>query len=151
MIYAILAYLLGAAALFGALLLKLFASAAAYGLDEYRTPIACGLLGGIGGTLYCLRAVYVNKCVRKQWDADWNVWYFVRPVTSVISGAVSYLFLKAGLILLEAGPKQNSSEIGFFALAFVAGLNVDRFVAKIEEIAQATWGIEKSRMAKKDD
>ena len=35
--------------------------------------------------------------------------------------------------------------MGFYALAFVAGMNVDKFVAKIEDIAQATWGIEKSR------
>jgi Kef-type K+ transport system membrane component KefB len=66
-------------------------------------------------------------------------------ITSVIAGAFSYLFLKAGLLVLESSSKSDASEIGFFALAFIAGLNVDKFVAKIEEVAKAVWGIDKSR------
>jgi hypothetical protein len=58
---------------------------------------------------------------------------------------VSYLFLKAGLLVLESSSNADASEIGFFALAFIAGFNVDKFVAKIEEVAKAVWGIDKSR------
>lgn len=47
--------------------------------------------------------------------------------------------------MLESGTKNDASEIGFYALAFVAGLNVDKFVGKIEDVAQAVWGIDKSR------
>lgn len=97
------------------------------------------------GALYCFRAIYLNKCVYKRWDPDWHVWYFIRPITSTIAGAVSYLFLKAGLLVLESSANTDASEIGFFALAFIAGLNVDKFVAKIEEVAKAVWGIDKSR------
>lgn len=103
--------------------------------------------GGFGGCLYCLRGVYLNACVRKHWDVDWEPWYYIRPFASLLCGGVSCLFLKAGLLVLEAGEKINASQLGFYAFAFVAGLNVDKFVAKIEDIAQATWGIEKSRAA----
>jgi hypothetical protein len=41
--------------------------------------------------------------------------------------------------------------LGFYVLAFIAGLNVDKFLSKIEEIAQTTWGIEKSRAARRDE
>ncbi len=58
---------------------------------------------------------------------------------------MSYLFLKAGLLVLESSSNTDASEIGFFALAFIAGFNVDKFVAKIEEVAKAVWGIDKSR------
>lgn len=75
-------------------------------------------------------------------------WYFVRPIVSVICGAVSYLFLKAGLLILEAKKESDATNFGFFALAFIAGMNVDKFISKIEDLAQATWGIEKSRSAK---
>ncbi len=105
----------------------------------------CSLIGLIGGCLYCLRAVYINRCVHNNWNKDWHAWYFLRPLASLISGGVSYLFLKAGLLVLDSSRTTDSSEIGFFALAFVAGLNVDKFVAKIESVAQAIWGIEKSR------
>jgi hypothetical protein len=112
---------------------------------------SCTLIGGVGGVVYCLRGVYINACVRKSWDDQWQPWYYIRPIVSHLCGAVSYLFLKAGLLLLEAQPNTQTTDLGFLALAFIAGLNVDKFITKIEDIAQATWGIEKSRTAKGDD
>lgn len=112
-----------------------------------RVPLMCGAIAYVGGALYCFRAIYLNKCVYKRWAPDWHVWYLIRPITSTVAGAVSYLFLKAGLLVLESSSNEGASEIGFFALAFIAGFNVDKFVAKIEEVAKAVWGIEKSRSA----
>ncbi len=116
-------------------------------LEPARIPLECCFTGLVGGCLYCIRAVYLNKCVRKSWDPEWHSWYFLRPLTSFMCGGASFLFLKAGLLVLESNTKENASEIGFYALAFVAGLNVDKFVAKIEGVAHAVWGIEKSRSA----
>ena len=78
-------------------------------------------------------------------------WYYIRPFASLICGGVSCLVLKAGLLLLDASQPAGANELGFYAFAFVAGLNVDKFVSKVEDIAQATWGIEKSRTAKSSD
>jgi len=99
--------------------------------------------------LYCLRGIYLNYCVLKQWSNDWITWYILRPIVSFICGGASYLFLKAGLLVLEAKKEIDASNLGFFAFAFIAGMNVDKFISKIEEIAQATWGIEKSRTSTK--
>lgn len=121
------------------------AKVTAGGADYVSTMAACAAVGALGGCLYCLRAVYLNKSVHKRWDSDWHVWYFLRPLTSAICGGASYLLLSAGLILLEAGTKSGASHVGYFALAFIAGLNVDRFVARIEDLAESAWGIEKSR------
>lgn len=108
------------------------------------------LIGGFGGVLYCLRGVYLNRCVRKAWDNEWIIWYIIRPVVSLICGGVSFLFLKAGLLILEAKKETDASNLGFYALAFIAGLNVDKFIAKIEDLAKATWGIEKSKSSADD-
>ena len=116
-------------------------------LDTIRLPFRCILLGGLGGAVYCLRGVYLNASVRKQWDPAWVPWYYIRPFVSLACGGISFLFLKAGLLLLESKQNTDSTDLGFYALAFVAGLNVDKFITKIEDIAQATWGIEKSRTA----
>lgn len=120
-------------------------------LDPIRVALTCVAAGGMGGCLYCLRAVYLNACVRKNWDVNWHIWYFLRPLCSAISGGASYLFLKAGLLVLESGAKVDSSDLGFYALAFIAGLNVDKFVKKLEDIAEAVWGIEKSRTSANTD
>lgn len=114
-------------------------------LSDARVGLMCGAVGAIGGCLYLLRAVYVNRCVRRSWSNDWACWYFLRPFTSICCGGISFLFLKAGLLVLESGTKVGASEIGFYALALIAGLNVEKFVDKIEDVAQAVWGIDKSR------
>jgi hypothetical protein len=114
-------------------------------LEPLKLGFRCIIAGGVGGCVYCLRAVYLNASVRRQWDATWLPWYFIRPIVSTLCGALAFLFLSAGLLVLEADIKPQGSDLGFLALAFIAGLNVDRFVSKLEDIAHATWGIEKSR------
>jgi hypothetical protein len=68
-----------------------------------------------------MRSVYLNACVRRNWDAAWEPWYYIRPFASLICGFVSCLFLKAGLLLLEAGQKTDASQLGFYAFGFVGG------------------------------
>ena len=101
--------------------------------------------------MYCLRSVYINACVNKNWDREWELWYYLRPIVSIVCGFVSCLLVKAGLLVAEASQNADSTCLGFYALAFIAGLNVDNFMKKVEDIAHATWGIEKSRVAKSAD
>lgn len=109
--------------------------------SAYRSVIA----GGFGGLLYLTRAIYLNYSVRGNWDPKWHVWYYLRPAASLMSGGVAFLFLSAGLLVLGAETREPTGSLGFTALAFIAGLNVDRFIEKVEDLAQAAWGIKKSR------
>ena len=120
-------------------------------LEEYKLLIECITIAGFGGVLYCLRGVYLNYCVKKQWTNEWIVSYFIRPIVSLICGGVAYLFLKAGLLILDAKKEIDSANLGFLAFAFIAGMNVDKFIWKIEDLAKATWGIEKSRTNNNND
>ena len=114
-------------------------------ISDLELLLQCILIGGVGGVIYCLRAVYINACVRKCWDIEWHPWYFIRPFVSLIAGGISWLFLKAGLLVLDAAQPADSSSLGFLALAFIAGYNVDKFMRKLEQISEATCGIEKSQ------
>ncbi len=137
------------ASLFG-LLICLLGGYSPTWIINYQLPILCALCGGFGGVVYCMRGVYLNYSVKKQWSKDWYPWYIIRPLVSILTGGVSFLFLKAGLLVLEAQTGSQSTNLGFYALAFIAGLNVDKFISKIEDLAHATWGIEKSRTSKDD-
>ncbi|WP_438479700.1 hypothetical protein [Oleiharenicola lentus] len=120
-------------------------------LIPFEVGCLCLLTAGIGGIVYCLRGLYVNTCAGAGWNERWMLWYFTRPIVSLVCGAVSYLLLKAGLLVLDSAPRAESNHLGFYVLAFIAGLNVDKFLTKIEEVAQTTWGIEKSRSARVQD
>lgn len=104
--------------------------------------INSGFIGSLGGVLYCLRGIYLNKSVKKQWDQTWHAWYFIRPICSFITGIISYVFLKAGLLVLDAS--QGDVSFGYLAIAFIAGYNVDNFLRKIEGIGSTLWGVERS-------
>lgn len=118
---------------------------------KFEVPTLCGLTAGVGGLVYCLRGLYVNTCAGDGWSPTWMPWYFIRPFISPVCGVVSYLLLKAGLFVLESSPREDGSHLGFYVLAFISGLNVDKFLTKIEDVARTTWGIEKSRAACRDD
>ncbi|MBN2181753.1 MAG: hypothetical protein JW715_07545 [Sedimentisphaerales bacterium] len=111
----------------------------------------CTIMGIIGGLMYCLRAVFRHKCVKDDWDIKWEVWYYLRPVTSAISGLVSFIFMKAGLLVLDATINPDHISYGYLAIAFIAGYNVDNFMKKLEEVALSIWGIKKSRASQEED
>lgn len=118
--------------------------------DSLSMVAVCILFGGLGGCTYCLRGVYLNACVLKTWDISWLPWYFIRPFVSLILGGVSYLFVKSGLLLFGASQQPDASQLGIWSVAFLAGLNVDKFVNKVESIGQTVWGLDPSRQSKQN-
>ena len=103
------------------------------------------LLGMIGGNTYCIRSLYLQYCVKKEWDNRWIVWHITRPVVSAICGFISLIFLKAGFLLFEVSTSESHSYYGIYALTFIAGFNVDNFIKKIESIFKETLGIQQTR------
>ena len=78
------------------------------------------------------------------------IWYFIRPVVSCVVGGISYVFVNSGLLLLGAKQQPEASQLGLWALAFLSGLNVDKFVEKFEGIGKSIWGVEPSRQSKSE-
>ena len=116
--------------------------------------VYCFLFGVLGGIVHCLRAYYLHTALFKNWDKDWDIWYYLRPIVSGIMGFISLIFIKAGLLLFSSGSKILISEnniIAYFAIAFMAGYNVQNFLAKLEDISKATLGIEKKSKANKKE
>lgn len=93
--------------------------------------INCVLVAVSGGVLYCLRAVYLNYSVRKQWDGVWLIWYLFRPFASGLMGYVTYLVITAGLFAVGSSSAEHPETL-LYALSFFAGLNVDGFLKKFE-------------------
>lgn len=101
----------------------------------------CSLFGIIGGIIQCFRGYYLHMALFKDWDDDWNVWYYLRPVVSGILGFISLVFIKAGLFIFSAEAGNNL--MAYLAIAFIAGYNVQNFLTKLEEVSKTTLGISK--------
>lgn len=120
-------------------------------LTAYQLAINCILVASLAGVLYCIRAVYTNYSARDTWEKRWELWYYLRPLASGIAGLVAFIFLKAGIAVLEASQTGAGGMYGYMAFSFVAGYNVDRFLKKIEDLAQSKFGVEQSGAYRKDD
>jgi hypothetical protein len=118
--------------------------------ERLQPALYCILFGGVGGCVYCLRGVYLSSSVRDQWSNKWLIWYFIRPVVSSVVGGISFLFVNSGLLLLGAAKNPDASQLGMWAVAFLAGLNVDRFIEKFEGIGKSIWGVEPSRQSRSE-
>lgn len=105
------------------------------------------LWGLAGGCVYCVRGLYIHHCVKQDWSNRWFVWHLFRPFVSTICGVVSLLFVKAGLLLFGISSAESSYNYGVYALSFVAGLNVDNFIEKVESTFKEIAGIRKSRVS----
>lgn len=117
-------------------------------IEANRVIIGSVLIGGLGGIIYCARSVYINYAVKDKWDEKYWVWYAIRPIVSLVIGAVSYLFIKAGLMIFSSSEQYQLNQYSIWALAFISGLNVDKFLKKLEAVGETVWGIAPSNMAK---
>ena len=115
---------------------KINANSAFFEVGSY-----CLLFGILGGIVQCFRGYYLHTAVFKNWDDDWNVWYYLRPVVSGILGFISLVFIKAGLFIFSAEAGNNL--MAYLAIAFIAGYNVQNFLTKLEEVSKTTLGIGK--------
>ncbi len=113
--------------------------------------IQCGIAGGVGGALYCLRGLYLNVSLMDQWDERWLMWYAARPVASIVMGVMVYVLIRAGLLVLEANNQDSSTQYGYYAVSFLAGLNVDNFIKKFESVAGAAFGVSPSRASRPEE
>ncbi len=86
-----------------------------------RPIIFCSLLGGIGGVVYCFRCDLRQLMHRHRLGPKMDSMVFPRDQLLAFYGAISYLFLKAGLLILESKQTADSSELGFYALALLPG------------------------------
>ena len=119
-------------------------------LSELFLP--CLLAGLAGGVIYCIRGIYLHFCVSQNWTNRWIVWHLGRPFVSTVCGGVCYLFLKAGLLLLQDESELTDfSPYVYYVLAFMAGYNVDNFLRKLEYISKAVMGISESRASKESE
>lgn len=120
-------------------------------IATWQIWINAAFMGLLGGSTYCLRAVYITYCAENRWNDRWIVWYLIRPVVSCIMGVMALLFVKAGLLLLTMPEAEPSRHYGLYSLAFIAGYNVDNFLKKIENFVKNVAQIEKTNISKRSE
>lgn len=57
--------------------------------------------GGIGGVTGALWSLHYHVSVRRDFDRAENLWYFVQPIMGMVLGAMVYLIIGAGFLVVQ--------------------------------------------------
>ena len=76
--------------------------------DYIKNLIYIGASGTIGAVVTSFRSLVLHVS-KKDFDTDFNYWYFFRPILGLILGTFSYLIIKGGLLTISVDGIQNDS------------------------------------------
>lgn len=108
--------------------------------DTLRYLILISVSGGLGGLIYCMREYY--RYIRnEEFKTNYFWWYIIRPISSMVMGAFSYLFIAGGLLVLSNSPNATDPKglMFYCSFAFLVGIAYSRFIEKIYQIAEVLF------------
>lgn len=104
------------------------------------------LMWGAAGSLAAILYRFYTEERRVRFDVEFR-WLIARPVIGIIMGAVVYLAMRAGLLLLGAAPPSgtggdaSASQLGvYWVIAFLAGFSDKFYIGIIDLLVERTMG-----------
>jgi hypothetical protein len=68
--------------------------------------------GGIGGVTGALWSLHYHVSVRRDFDRAENLWYFVQPIMGMVLGAMVYLIIGAGFLVVQVDMSAADAAFG---------------------------------------
>lgn len=107
-------------------------------LPLHGLPSAAIWFGALGGAMISLKGVYDHDQKaspgHEAWEEKLNLWHVGRPITSGVSGGMTYLFL---LFISGSEPKG----VAVYVAAFIIGMQERRFLALLSKVASLVLGM----------
>ncbi|MCI0514123.1 hypothetical protein L0128_12980 [candidate division KSB1 bacterium] len=94
--------------------------------------------GAIGGTTIAWWGL-VKHTIAMDFDDQFNLWYYFKPLLGAIFGLISVLIIQGGLISLQPNVKIENKSI-LYLIAFIAGFSERFFVQLIDRVITAFFG-----------
>jgi len=97
--------------------------------------------GAIGGTTIAYWGI-VKHTILMDFDDQYELWYYFKPLLGAIFGLISVIIIKAGFISLQtvATPAKIENQLPLYIIAFIAGFSERFFVQLIDRVTTALFG-----------
>ncbi len=106
--------------------------------ERIRFLLYLGSSGGIGGTLYAIRALYTHLG-NGDYITSYEWWYILRPVISILIGVFAYFILAGGLMAVSQNPDFGKGLIFYCGLSFLAGYSLNQFLDKLKDLSKTIF------------
>ena len=106
--------------------------------------------GVLGGSLYSLRGLAKHASLA-DYDRSYDVSYYLRPLSSGISGLLVFFLLLGGALTLSIGGGASTpgwatftGRLPYIAFSLLAGYGAQEFMAKLKDLADSLFAIGRS-------
>ena len=101
------------------------------------------LAGGIGSSIYAIRAFIIHACDNEDFNRAYTPWYLFWCIQGALLGFIFYFVLKGGLVFLTIGEEtQSTTVLNVWSLAgigAIVGLFSKYAIEKLREIFIITF------------
>lgn len=102
------------------------------------------LWGGIGGVVGALYALWWHVSDKQDFDRHYQMWYFVQPPMGVVLGAITFLIMTGGMLILDVNLLADNSSTGArllpYLIAVLAGFKQNFVYDQLERIVTVFGG-----------
>jgi len=106
-------------------------------------PAVYSFFGGLlGAGVYAFRGFYwaagpqSATDTRYQYDPNWTLWYFARPLLGPVVGIVSFGALRGGIAVLGNATNSGSAVATYFVVSFLAGFALTEELGWLQRTAR---------------
>jgi hypothetical protein len=99
------------------------------------------LWGGIGGVVGALYALWWHVSDKQDFDRHYQMWYFVQPPMGMVLGAITFLIMTGGLLILDVNLMGDTASPGArllpYLIAVLAGFKQNFVYDQLERLVSA--------------
>lgn len=104
-------------------------------MDDYFPYLWAGAIGGTAAAYWGL----VKHTILLDFDGQYNLWYYFKPLFGALFGLVAVLIIKAGFISMQVNA-EIKNQLPLYIIAFIAGFSERFFMQLIDRVTTALFG-----------
>lgn len=109
-------------------------------LELLRTVFLVSCAGGLGGTTYCIRALY-HYYIKGEFDFDRYKWWLVfRPVTGSVLALAVFALVQGGVAAVGAPPSPSHANLAWFGFGYMTGFSTEQVIEWLRRGSKSVFG-----------
>jgi hypothetical protein len=91
--------------------------------NQVNEAIIMLFAGGMGSSVYAIRAFWIHVCEKKDWDRAYWSWYSLRSIQGALMALIFHFVIRGGLLLVTInGESKTVGDLNTWSLAGVGAL-----------------------------
>lgn len=111
-------------------------------LGQFNEVLLVILAGGVGSSVYAIRAYLKHLCEEADFQRRYIPWYIFRSIQGALLAFIFYLILKGGILILTINNQSGSTDLNLWSLTgfcALVGLFSKYAIEKLRQVFLITF------------